>query len=41
MKEYFHKTTNNLIKDYMPTFKMVDVYEGEFQKVFLDPLKED
>jgi hypothetical protein len=41
MKEYFHKTTNNLIKDYMPTFEMVDIYEGEFQKVFLDPLKED
>ncbi len=39
IKEYFYKTTNNLIQDYVPTFEMVNIYEGEFQKVFLDPFK--
>ncbi|MBL0330579.1 MAG: hypothetical protein IPP64_14445 [Bacteroidetes bacterium] len=41
IKEYFHKTVNNLIQDYEPTFEMVDIYEGEFQKVFLAPFKDE
>jgi hypothetical protein len=38
IKEYFYKTVNNLIQDYIPTFKIINIYEGEFQRIFLDPI---
>lgn len=38
IKEYFYKTNNNLIQDYIPTFKFKYIYEGEFQRIFIDPL---
>lgn len=40
IKEYFHKTINNLIQDYIPTFDFINIYEGEFQRVFIDPITE-
>ncbi len=40
IKEYFFKTVNNLIQDYIDSFDFINIYEGEFQKIFLDPLIE-
>lgn len=37
IKDYFYKATNNLIQDIIPTFDFVNIYEGEYQKVFVDP----
>ncbi len=37
IKDYFYKATNNLIQDVIPNFKFVNIYEGEYQKVFVDP----
>jgi hypothetical protein len=38
IKEYFYKTHHNLIQDYIPTFEFKYIYEGEFQRIFIDPL---
>lgn len=37
MKDYFYKCINNQIQDVIPKFDFANIYEGEYQKIFVDP----
>ena len=41
IKDYFAKTANNEIQEYMKTFEFKNIYEGEYQSVFVDPFTGD
>ena len=38
IKEYFKKVRSNSIHEVIDSFKFVDIHEGEFKKLFMDPL---
>ena len=40
IRNYFERISNNTIQDYLGDFEYRDLFEGEFDRVFLDPLRE-